>query len=170
MQHVQSGFFKLFHRINDTDCFLGIHDRKLYVLGICEAISLKDDKPIVLGEVADKILPSLLIIFEGLKRAYQSRAQDGEEEESDDEEGDDDCEGKFSPQFASKQKIYQNRYYSIEIFILIEALSSDEDEVDENNLSYLERVENFATKKATQAGFEMSAELKASFYQISLSI
>lgn len=80
-------------RIKDTDCFLGIHDRKLYVLGICRAISLGGDKPYVLGEVADEILPSLLLIFEGLKRAYQSRAQEGEEEESDEEEDGEDCEG-----------------------------------------------------------------------------
>lgn len=44
-----------------------------------------------------------------------------------------------------------------------EALSSDEDEVDENNTSYLDGVKNFATKKANQLGFEMSAEIKVSF-------
>lgn len=87
-------FIKIF-RINDTDCFLGIHNRKLYVLGICRAISLGAEKPYVLGEVADEILPKLLLIFEGLKRAYQSRAQEGEEEEEDaDGDGDDDDEGK----------------------------------------------------------------------------
>lgn len=79
----------LLHRIKDTDCFLGIHDRKLYVLGLCRAISLGNVKPYVLSEVAGEILPSLLLIFEGLKRAYQSRAQEGEEEESDLEDGED---------------------------------------------------------------------------------
>lgn len=81
--------FLLLHRIKDTDCFLGIHDRKLYVLGLCRAISLGNVKPYVLSEVAGEILPSLLLIFEGLKRAYQSRAQEGEEEESDIEDGED---------------------------------------------------------------------------------
>lgn len=42
----------------------------------------------------------------------------------------------------------------------LEALSSDEDEVDENNTSYLDGVKNFATKKASQLGFEMSAEIR----------
>lgn len=80
--------------IDDTDCFLGIHDRKLYVLGLSTAISLCEHKPAVLNELADKILPSLLLIFDGLKRAYQSRAQEGEEEEeSGDEDDDEDCEG-----------------------------------------------------------------------------
>lgn len=81
--------FLCLFRIKDTDCFLGIHDRKLYVLGLCRIISLGGDKPYVLAEVADEILPSLLLIFEGLKRAYQSRAQEGEEEESEDEDGED---------------------------------------------------------------------------------
>lgn len=43
---------------------------------------------------------------------------------------------------------------------IAEALSSDEDEVDENNTSYLDNIKNFATKKASQGGFEMSAEIK----------
>lgn len=43
---------------------------------------------------------------------------------------------------------------------ITEALSSDEDEVDENNTSYLDNIKNFATKKANQGGFEMSAEIK----------
>lgn len=73
---------------------MGIHDRKLYVLGLCRAISLGNVKPYVLSEVAGEILPSLLLIFEGLKRAYQSRAQEGEEEESDIEDGED-YEGLF---------------------------------------------------------------------------
>lgn len=78
--------------LDDTDCFLGVHDRKLYVLGLCTAMNLREHKPFILNELADKILPSLLVIFEGLKRAYQSRANEDEDEESD-EENDDDCEG-----------------------------------------------------------------------------
>lgn len=78
--------------LDDTDCFLGVHDRKLYVLGLCTAMNLRENKPFILNELADKILPSLLVIFEGLKRAYQSRANEDEDEESD-EENDDDCEG-----------------------------------------------------------------------------
>lgn len=41
-----------------------------------------------------------------------------------------------------------------------EALSSDEDEVDEMSNCYLENVKNFATKKSNDLGLEMSAELK----------
>lgn len=91
-QQLVSEFIKQW--LDDTDCFLGIHDRKLYVLGLSTAISLGEHKPAMLTELADKILPSLLLIFDGLKRAYQARAQEGEEEEeSGDEDDDEDCEG-----------------------------------------------------------------------------
>lgn len=91
-EQLLSNFIKQW--LDDTDCFLGIHDRKLYVLGLSTAISLREHKPAVLNELAEKILPSLLLIFDGLKRAYQTRAQEGEEEEeSEDEDDDEDCEG-----------------------------------------------------------------------------
>lgn len=121
--------------IHDTDCFLGIHDRKLYVLGLCSALSLGDGKPPVLNELAEKVLPSLMMVFDGLKRAYQARAQEDEESEDDEEDDDEDCEN--------------------------EALSSDEDEIDEfGGSTYLENVSNFATKKAEEMGMTMTAELR----------
>lgn len=58
---------------------------------MCVLISLQDAKPQVLSEVAEKIIPSLILIFDGLKRAYAARAAELEEEESENE--DDDCEG-----------------------------------------------------------------------------
>lgn len=60
------------------------------VLGLCTLISLGDSKPQVLSEVSSKIIPSLILLFDGLTRAYESRAQEEEEEE---EEDIDDCEG-----------------------------------------------------------------------------
>lgn len=117
--------------IHDTDCFLGIHDRKLYVIGICTLMSMGDEKPQVLNELAPKILPSLMLVFDGLKRAYEARAQDDEEEESEDD--DEDCEN--------------------------EALSSDEDENDDND-SYLPKMKDFMLKKAADHGIEMTAEIR----------
>lgn len=122
--------------ISDTDCFLGIHDRKLYVLGLCSALTLGDGKPPVLNELAEKVLPSLMMVFDGLKRAYHARAQEDEESDEEDDDDDEDCDN--------------------------EALSSDEDEVDELGTSYLENVQNFASKKALEAGISMSAELRVS--------
>lgn len=45
-------------------------------------------------------------------------------------------------------------------FYVVDALSSDEDDVEEFNSSYLDSIKNFATKKASQQGFEVSAEIK----------
>lgn len=63
-----------------------IHDRKLCVLGLCTLISLGDARPPILGEISNRIVPALLLLFDGLKRAYQARAQEAEEEESEDED------------------------------------------------------------------------------------
>ncbi|XP_030570286.1 importin-7 [Drosophila novamexicana] len=126
---ISSHFIKQW--LHDTDCFLGIHDRKLCVLGLCTLISLGDAKPQVLSEVAGKIVPSLILLFDGLKRAYESRAQ--EEEEEEEEEDGDDCE---------------------------EALSSDEDEMDEMAPNYLDKLADYTKTKGPAAGFEVKAELK----------
>jgi hypothetical protein len=72
--------------IHDTDCFLGIHDRKLWVVGMCTLITLGNSKPQVLSEVSNEIIPSLILIFDGLKRAYEARAEAEEEEETDEDE------------------------------------------------------------------------------------
>uniref|UniRef100_A0A1A9X0H0 Importin N-terminal domain-containing protein n=1 Tax=Glossina brevipalpis TaxID=37001 RepID=A0A1A9X0H0_9MUSC len=116
--------------LHDADCFLGIHDRKLCVLGLCTLISLGEAKPAVLSEVSGKIIPSLILLFDGLKRAYESRAQ---EEEGEEEEEDEECE---------------------------EALSSDEDDIREFSSGYLEQIADYSKSKAAEAGFDMKAEIK----------
>lgn len=94
-------------------------------------MSLGDGKPAVLSELSEKIIPTLILIFDGLKRAYAARASEGEEEES--EEEDDDLE---------------------------DGISSDEDEVDEMGPSYFERIAKMTQDKAAEAGFELTATIK----------
>lgn len=43
-----------------------------------------------------------------------------------------------------------------------EALSSDEDEIDDFAPNYLEQVADYSKKKASEAGYEMKAEFKVS--------
>lgn len=62
--------------LHDTDCFLGIHDRKLSVLGLCSLISLPGGRPPVLIELSHHVMPALVMLFDGLKRAYAARAQE----------------------------------------------------------------------------------------------
>lgn len=119
--------------IHDTDCFLGVHDRKLWIIGMCTLITLGNAKPTVLSEVSNEIIPSLIMIFDGLKRAYEARAEAEEEESEGEEEDLDDCE---------------------------EGISSDEDEMNELDNSYMERVAELAKKKGTEAGLEIVASIK----------
>lgn len=95
--------------INDYDCFFGIHDRKMFVLGFCALMDLpKEIRPHSLLQCSAQILPALLVLFAGLKRAYESQANDDEEEDDDEGESDED------------------------------ELASDEDEINEDDVQYIE--------------------------------
>ncbi|XP_073245306.1 importin-7-like [Porites lutea] len=95
--------------INDYDCFFGIHDRKMFVLGFCALMDLpKEIRPHSLLQCSGQILPALLVLFAGLKRAYESQANDDEEEDNDEGESDED------------------------------ELASDEDEINEDDVQYIE--------------------------------
>lgn len=128
-EHICAHFIRQW--LADTDCFVGIHDRKLCVLGLCTLISLRDCRPAVLAEVAAQVMPSFIMLFNGLKRAYQARAEELEEEEEEtDDEG---CE---------------------------EALSSDEDDVDEMNSNYLANLGKQLKQRGAEQGLNISAEIK----------
>lgn len=58
--------------INDTEFFLGLHDRKLCILGLCVLMELPT-RPSALEAVGAQILPSVLLLFLGLKHLYASR-------------------------------------------------------------------------------------------------
>ncbi|XP_072278432.1 importin-7 isoform X2 [Pyxicephalus adspersus] len=96
--------------LNDVDCFLGLHDRKICVLGLCALIEL-DQRPQILSEVSAQILPAFILLFSGLKRAYACHAEQ-ENDSDDDEDGEEDDEAA--------------------------ELGSDEDDIDEDGQEYLE--------------------------------
>uniref|UniRef100_A0A8C5C6K6 Importin 7 n=1 Tax=Gadus morhua TaxID=8049 RepID=A0A8C5C6K6_GADMO len=96
--------------LKDVDCFLGLHDRKMCVLGLCALIDL-DQRPVAVNQVAGQLLPAAILLFVGLKRAYACRAEH-ENEDEDDEDGEDDEE--------------------------TAELGSDEDDIDEEGQEYLE--------------------------------
>uniref|UniRef100_A0A8C0AXU5 Importin 7 n=1 Tax=Buteo japonicus TaxID=224669 RepID=A0A8C0AXU5_9AVES len=70
--------------LNDVDCFLGLHDRKMCVLGLCALIDL-EQIPQVLNQVAGQILPAFILLFNGLKRAYACHAEHENDSDDDDE-------------------------------------------------------------------------------------
>jgi len=114
--------------IHDTDCFIGLHDRKLCVLGLVHLMQMSDN-PAVAAH-APQLVPSALLLFDGLKRAYAAR---NEEESS--EEGESDEEGVDS-----------------------ELLDSDEDEIDDEGQAYLESLQE-KVNKAAGAPFKVTATM-----------
>ncbi|XP_060875593.1 importin-7 isoform X2 [Metopolophium dirhodum] len=72
--------------LQDTDCFFGIHDRKLCVMGLLTLMALSPNRPIAVNEHANQIVPSMLMLFDGLNRAYTNRENQPEDETSDEEE------------------------------------------------------------------------------------
>ncbi|XP_071956565.1 importin-7-like [Antedon mediterranea] len=96
-----------------TDCFLGLHDRKVCVLGLLALLELPN-RPEAVSASAQHYLPALIMLFKGLQRVYDYRIS-VENEDSDDEDEDDD---EFD-----------------------EVLESDEDEIDEDGAEYMEKLE-----------------------------
>ena len=104
--------------IHDTDCFIGLHDRKLCVLGLVHLMQMSDNPAVVAH--APQLVPSALLLFDGLKRAYAARNEDESSEE-----GESDEEGVDS-----------------------ELLDSDEDEIDDEGQAYLESLQEKVNKAA----------------------
>ncbi|XP_047481954.1 importin-7-like isoform X1 [Penaeus chinensis] len=120
--------------IHDTDCFLGLHDRKVCVLGMCTLLQLGPERLGVLQECHKEILPAMILLFQGLKRAYAAKAAEEDDDDDDDEDDDDDIEH--------------------------EVLESDEDELDDAGEDYLEKLEEKVNKATASAPFAISASLQ----------
>jgi len=50
-----------------------LHDRKIFVLGLCTLLSMTGSRPQILSDEAPRLLPSLILVFKGLKRAYERK-------------------------------------------------------------------------------------------------
>ncbi|KAM9705222.1 importin-8-like [Menidia menidia] len=58
--------------MNDTEFFLGLHDRKMCIIGLSVLMELPS-RPAALERVSAQIVPSILLLFLGLKHLYTSR-------------------------------------------------------------------------------------------------
>ena len=129
---MQGGVFRHFLQqwIHDTDCFIGLHDRKLCVLGLIHLLQMPDNAAVT--EQSQQLLPSALLLFDGLKRAYAAR-----DAEDDSEDGESDEEGIDS-----------------------ELLDSDEDEIDDEGQAYLESLQEKVNKSCAASGFKVNASIE----------
>ncbi|KAF6031490.1 IPO7 [Bugula neritina] len=87
-QSVTEQFIKQW--LHDCDVFMGLHDRKMCVLGLCCLMNTPHSRPEIVTQVANQILPAALLIFRGLKKAYQSRADVNKALDNDDDDEDED--------------------------------------------------------------------------------
>lgn len=96
---------------DDMDCFLGIHDRKVCIIGLGILLALPSQRrPLSLQQLGGRIMPSLIKMMETLINTYISNKDDGDSDD-DDEDDDEDDE---------------------------KALNTDENEEDEEGVSYME--------------------------------
>ncbi|XP_068133705.1 importin-8 isoform X2 [Hyperolius riggenbachi] len=58
--------------LNDTDCFLGLHDRKMCIIGLTILMELPN-RPAAINTVSSLIVPSILLLFLGLRQVYANR-------------------------------------------------------------------------------------------------
>ena len=49
-----------------------LHDRKIAVLGLCTLIDTPSTRPQAINGISAEIIPALIMLFTGLKRAYAS--------------------------------------------------------------------------------------------------
>uniref|UniRef100_F6ZKI5 Importin 8 n=1 Tax=Ornithorhynchus anatinus TaxID=9258 RepID=F6ZKI5_ORNAN len=73
--------------MNDTDCFLGHHDRKMCIIGLSILLELQNRPPAV-EAVVGQIVPSILFLFLGLKQMCATRQLINQEGHAKDEKAD----------------------------------------------------------------------------------
>lgn len=58
-----------------------LHDRRIYILGMCMLLSLpSNQRPNAVITAYKEYMPSLLLVFAGLKRAYAIKAKNENED------------------------------------------------------------------------------------------
>jgi len=109
-------FFKQW--FSDIENFLGIHDRKMCIIGFCTLMSL-ESRPKCVDDFTPDTIPQLIKVFQGLIRAYKIK---GEDEASSSDDSDEEVEQDDT--LVEKQE-----------------LADDEDEIDEDSAQYLEMLD-----------------------------
>ena len=56
--------------LTDIDCFFGLHDRKVCILGMCTLLNMATKRPHDVAQISDKILPSCCMLLENLEKTY----------------------------------------------------------------------------------------------------
>uniref|UniRef100_A0A8C7E0R4 Importin 8 n=1 Tax=Oncorhynchus kisutch TaxID=8019 RepID=A0A8C7E0R4_ONCKI len=90
--------------MNDTEFFLGLHDRKMCIIGLSVLMELPS-RPVVVDGIAAQIVPSVLLLFLGLKHLYSSRLNKRDantEIPSDEDEVNENCNAMMQQQTSTR--------------------------------------------------------------------
>jgi importin-7 len=122
---------------NDMDCFFGLHDRKVCVLGLCTLLQLATKRPHDVAQISDKIIPSICLNLENLEKVYAARAQeDNEDENEDDEDFDVDVESEDEDDDDNNNKKSSKNMEAGEVDDLEEDEEDSDDEYDYSDDEY----------------------------------
>jgi succinate dehydrogenase flavin-adding protein (antitoxin of CptAB toxin-antitoxin module) len=149
----------------DVDCFLGLHDRKMCIIGLTTLMGMPG-RPIVMKEVGHRVLPSLVSLFDELQKAYEAKAlreskdddsdsgeedaEDGEGLETDEDEVDEEAHEQMEKLAKSEQDSGNDDDYSDEEFVDETDLESYETVLDSEDTDVDEYVMFKSTLMALQ--------------------
>ncbi|XP_025407718.1 importin-7 isoform X2 [Sipha flava] len=120
----------------DTDCFFGIHDRKLCVMGLLTLMALSPNRPIAVNEHATQIVPSMLMLFDGLNRAYNNKDATEDEESSEEEDTDTENELASDEDEIDESLTYTNDNKRKTLLPNLNMISGTEDDSDSDDDDY----------------------------------
>lgn len=139
--------------------FNSLHDRKLYILGICTLFDMGPQRPNI-DELVPKILPSCLVLFDGLKQAYEAKAEADEDSSSEEDEEEDEGGIKIFTCLIKLFHIQELLIIKHKFLLSAEVLSSDEDDIEEMNNEYLENLARMAVKNSAEQNVNLIAKLE----------
>ena len=95
---------------------LGLHDRKLRVLGLCTLIFAAPLQPGVIDECAQQIVPTLLFLLSGLNRSHAVKAAETECDDLNREENEDYVDHESQDHMGRLQVPYFNAFKFLFLF------------------------------------------------------
>lgn len=145
--------------LKDIKELLGLHDRKMSVIGFCTLIMLPADKrPPIVPQISNQIVPSVLTLFDRLKIAYKKKMEESDSDTDDDDEEEEDSDTEAEVLEDDQDHIgYQGNADDDEFEDIAEdADLSETDEYDDNESDYdceQTALETFETLIDTSKGF-----------------
>lgn len=143
--------------LKDIEVLFGLHDRKMSIIGFCTLIMLPADKrPPIVSQISDKIVPSVLTLYDRLKIAYLKKATADSDSETDDDEEDEESDNEAEVLEDDQDHVDIHADDDDDLDNNIDGELSDTDDFDDDELNddcELTALESFETLIDTPHGF-----------------